>query len=401
MSLPWADIGLSLASLPVLGASGYLGLLALLSLHRPAASRAPAGRTYRFRFVVPAHDEEVGIAETVGSLLAVDYPREMFDVIVVADNCADRTAEVAGKAGASVLVRDEPARRGKGFALRLAFDQILAEGRADAAVVVDADTIVSPNLLNAFAARFELGAQALQAHYGVWNAAESWRTRLLTIAFEAFHGVRSMARERVGLSCGLRGNGMAFTTDVLRRVPHEAFSIVEDLEYGIQLAYAGHRIHYVEEARVFGKMPATETASRSQRRRWEGGRRKIARTHAVTLLKRAWHERSPLFLDLALDVVVPSLSAIGLAWAVGLAVTGVALGLGAALPLAPWLWGASAVFLAAYVLRGWSLSGLGMRGLLDLMAAPAYVAWKIALWPWRAADRPAEWVRTERPSGRS
>ena len=68
-------------------------------------------------------------------------------------------------------------------------------------------------------------------------------------------------------------------------VPHEAFSIVEDLEYGIQLAYAGHRVHYVEEARVFGQMPATETASRSQRRRWEGGRHRMARTHAATLLE--------------------------------------------------------------------------------------------------------------------
>ena len=118
-------------------------------------------------------------------------------------------------------------------------------------------------------------------------------------------------------------------------------------------------------------------------------------------MKRAWGERSPVFLDLALDVLVPSLSTIGVACSLGLVATAVALGLGAALQVAPWLWGASAACLAAYVLRGWALSGLGLRGLLDLLAAPAYVAWKLTLWLWRAPHRPGEWVRTERPPGRS
>ena len=77
---------------------------------------------------------------------------------------------------------------------------------------------------------------------------------MMTIALATFHGVRSLARERLGLSCGLRGNGMGFSKAVLRANPYSAFSIVEDLEYGLQLGYAGFRVQYVHEASVLGQM---------------------------------------------------------------------------------------------------------------------------------------------------
>ena len=98
---------------------------------------------------------------------------------------------------------------------------------------MDADTLVSPNLLRAFAARLDAGAAAVQARYGVRNPDASWRTRLMAIAFALFHDLRSLGRERLGLSAGLRGNGMCFSTRLLREVPHQAFSVVEDLEYGL------------------------------------------------------------------------------------------------------------------------------------------------------------------------
>ena len=138
---------------------------------------------------MPAHNEESQIAVTVQSLRAVDYPPTLSRVLVVADNCSDRTAEVAAVAGATVLVRTDAARRGKGYALDHAFSRSLADGFADVVVVVDADTVVSRNLLTAFAARFEAGALAVQADYAVRNPRSSWRTRLMTVAFAAFHGV--------------------------------------------------------------------------------------------------------------------------------------------------------------------------------------------------------------------
>lgn len=395
MTQPLVDAALSLAALPPLAASGYLA--ALSALARRGTPPPPAARPPRFVVVVPAHDEQRGIGETVRSLLALDYPRSLFRVQVVADNCADETAAAAALAGAEVLVRHDPERRGKGYALRFAFDRVLEAGDADALVVVDADTLVSANLLSAFAARLACGAHALQAHYAVRNAQDSWRTRLLALAFAAMHGVRSLARERLSLSCGLRGNGMAFSAALLRRVPHAAWSVVEDLEYGLQLGYAGERVHYVAEAEVRGEMAAGERASRAQRRRWELGRRAIARQHALPLLRRALEQRSALLADLAADLLVPPLATL-VTWSLaGLSACAVATALGAGPRLAPWLFGVALVSLAAHVLRAWSLSGAGARGLADLALAPAYVAWKLLLKLGPSHRAPREWVRTRRP----
>jgi cellulose synthase/poly-beta-1,6-N-acetylglucosamine synthase-like glycosyltransferase len=384
---------LVLAALPFLAAAVYLAMLAILAGGGTAPSPTHA---VRFDVIVPAHDEEAGVVETVRNLLALDYPRESYRVVVVADNCSDQTAERAAAAGARVLERHDRERRGKGYALAWAFDRLRAEGFADAFVVVDADTSASRNLLGAFAARVADGASALQARYGVRNRDASWRTRLMHLAFTLFHDVRSGARERLRLSVGLRGNGMCFTRGLLERVPHEAFSIVEDLEYGIRLGLAGVRVLDVPEAQVAGDMAASEQASRSQRSRWEGGRLAAARLHAPTLLARAVRERSLLLLDLALDLLVPPLSYLVLGTAAGLAVSLSAWWLSVAGPAVAVLWGTSALALIVYVIRGYAAAGLGWRGLVDVARVPGYMLWKLTLWARPDPGRRGEWVRTTR-----
>ncbi len=393
------DLALAAALLPLVAGAGYLFFLALMSRRTPPPPSGPPA--LKFDLVVPAHDEEGGIGRTVRNLLATDYPRQLFRVLVVADNCSDRTAEVAREAGAQVLARVNQELRGKGYALAHAFEHSAREGFADAVVVIDADTLVSPNLLRAFQARLEAGAKAVQADYAVQNPEASWRTRLIRIALGMFHVLRSQARERLGVSCGLRGNGMCFSHALLKEVPHDAYSVVEDLEYGIRLGRAGHRVHYAGEAHVYGEMVSTEKASRSQRRRWEDGRKQIARQQGPGLLKDGLRRRDGLLLDLAMDVLVPPLSTVAGAVVLALLLSAplaVALQGGSAAAGVAWL---CLLFVVAYVARGWWLSGAGARGLVDLLFAPAYVAWKVALKLRRPANRPGEWVRTTRETTRS
>jgi GT2 family glycosyltransferase len=389
------DLALVALSVLPLAWTGYLGVLALLSWRNPVPTLAGPPQT-RFDVIVPAHDEEIGIAATIASLLAVDYPAELRRVLVVADNCQDATAVRAREAGAIVLERSDTSRRGKGYALEHAFEHSLRDGLADAVAIVDADTIVTPNLLRAFAVRVSRGALAAQAEYGVANRTDSWRTRLMHIALTLFHGVRSSARERLGVSAGLRGNGMAFASTLLRDVPHDAFSIVEDVEYGIRLGLAGHRVEYAGEAQVFGQMVSSEAASRSQRRRWEGGRWALARQHAPKLLARGLARRSLLLLDLAADLLVPPLTYVALATALGFTAASVwwATGHGAWWALLPW--GVTLAGLMTYVVRGVWLSGVGPRAVLDLMWAPVYMSWKIVLNLRASRSKNPEWVRTTR-----
>jgi 1,2-diacylglycerol 3-beta-glucosyltransferase len=394
VNMSWTGLALAVAGLPSLAASLYLAALAVLARRPTSAAHSPP--RVRFDVVVPAHDEEAEIAQTVESLLACEYPRELFRVIVVADNCHDRTAERAAASGARVMVRNAPEHRGKGYALAYAFHRSLAEDFADAVVVVDADTVVSGNLLAVFAGQFEAGAAAVQADYGVRNPRSSWRTRIMTIALATFHGVRSLARERLGLSCGLRGNGMGFSRAVLRATPYSAFSIVEDLEYGLHLGYAGFRVQYVHEARVFGQMVATERASRSQRLRWERGRKALVRRHVPRLLEQAWHRRDPLLLDLALDLMVPPLGQLVALNVIGAMLCVLAARIHGVTPVASYVWGASFLGLLLYVIRGWVLSGIGPQGLIDLLWAPVYVIWKLTLRFRGNARKQEEWIRTTR-----
>ncbi|AKQ70188.1 Glycosyl transferase, group 2 family protein [Myxococcus hansupus] len=402
----WLDVALCLVQLPVAVACGYLLTLTLLS-YRPQPPSTRIAPRRKFDIIIPSHNEELGIARTVMNLSAVDYPAHLRRIIVVADNCSDATAQKAREAGALVLERQDTTKRGKGYALAHAFEFSQKEGFAEAVVVVDADTVVSPNLLTAFALRIEgaegekgqtESAHAMQAHYGVMNPTASWRTRLMTIALGMFHKVRSQGREALGVSCGLRGNGMCFTHHALDKVPHDAFSVVEDLEYGIRLARSGFRVHYVWEAEVLGEMVSAEKQSRSQRQRWEGGRAQMRKLHGWPLLKDGLSKKDGTLLDLAMDVLVPPLSQLVLA-AVGCSVLAGAFSVvsGAPMPWALGVAGFSLTSLGLYVLRGWWVSGVGARGLLDLAWAPVYVVWKVWLMiRGPGAEKRGEWVRTSR-----
>lgn len=379
-------------ALPIAAACLYLLAFTLLSQRPEPGPRS--SRRMKFDIVVPAHDEAAIIEGVVASLRRLDWPEDGFRVLVVADNCSDNTAALARGAGAVVLERQDSEHRGKGYALEFGFAASRRDARAYAVVVVDADTEVSPNLLEAFAGRIEAGAKAVQAHYGVLNAQDSWRTRLMAIALGCFHRVRSRGRERLGLSCGLRGNGWCVTHRLLRAVPYRAYSLAEDIEYGIDLALAGHRIHHADEAQVDALMVSAEAAANTQRRRWEDGRRQLIRARLGPLLRAASRPDGAVCFDLALDLLMPPLSWVLLGVVALLALAGLALPW---VPeAAPWfLVGlACAASLLLHVLRGWQLSGVGWRGIFDLLHVPFFVLWKLLLMLRRHDS--AQWIRTRR-----
>lgn len=380
-----------IAGIPAIAACVYL--LALTVLSAPLAALPPSRRELRFDVIVPAHNEEQVIAAAVASLRSVDWPQDKFRVVVVADNCTDATAAIASRAGAHVLQRQDPENRGKGYALDYAFKASRARKWADAVVVVDADAQVSSNILEAFAQRIERGDQAIQAHYGVSNTNASWRTRLLSIAKAAFHIVRSRARERLKVSCGIRGNGWCVTHSVLDRVPYQAFSLTEDLEYGIALGMAGFRVAYADEAHSDAEMVSGEKASRKQRQRWEQGRFMLMRTKTLPLLTRAARNRSGVCLDLALDLLVLPLSYVAL----NVFLLGALIVVAGDEASRVWSWAclACALALVLHILRGWQLSGAGWRGLLDLGRAPFFLLWKLMVMI-GGSRASKEWVRTKR-----
>lgn len=379
------------AGLVVLPIWLYLLVLVLASFRRRPP---PDDATRRLVCVVPAHNEEEGIGATVKSLLSADYPPELRRVLVIADNCTDETAARAREAGALVLERKDDERRGKGYALERAFEHVLADDFAHGVIVVDADTVVARNLWRAVSARIAAGDRAMQVTNAVRNPDAGWRPRLQAIAMAMINGVRSLGRERLGLSVGLRGTGMAFARGTLEQVPHRVYGVVEDVEYGVRLGLAGIRVAFAPETWISSDAPVTAATALSQRRRWEGGRFALMRTLLPRVLGAAVQARSRLLVDLACDLLVPPISYPALIVALGLALeAGHVIVTGDVSPAAP-LWIFSFAALMAYVLRGVAFSGTGLRGLVTLAAAPAYIAWKVVVArPWKGSDR---WVRTRR-----
>jgi len=389
---------LAAAGLPFLAASLYLLALTLL-WRRPALLPARDARL-SFCILVPAHNEAGGITGTIRSLQALDYPEALRNIVVVADNCTDDTAGAAAAANAHVIVRADSERRGKGWALQYAIDTLLDPSNAlphwDALVVIDADTVVSPNLLRTMAAHLEAGALAVQAAYLPARGGNGPLAVITDVAFTAFHHVRSGGRERLGLSCGLRGNGMAFRRSLLRDVPHAAFSRTEDLEFGVLLGLRGIRVAFAGQTAVYGEMPEHRAVAARQRERWIGGRAAIARRFAWPLLVDAVRRRSLIPADLAIDLLIAPLSVLALASMAGLAASLMLSAATGAFTVSTAVWAVACAGLAIHVGHAARLAGQGRAFLRAARTLPGYAIGK-ALITFRSL-RPSEetWVRTTR-----
>jgi cellulose synthase/poly-beta-1,6-N-acetylglucosamine synthase-like glycosyltransferase len=338
--------------------------------------------------VIPAHNEALTINRCLASLANCTRPDSVkVGVLVIADNCSDATADVARGFGAEVMVRTDPVHAGKGFALRCAFQRLLADG-VDAMLVVDSDSVAEPNLLTETVKWLDSGADGVQAPYLVLNSTESPRTRIMNLAFMAFNVLRPRGRARLGLSAGILGNGFALRRSTLQAVPYSAESIVEDLEYHLQLVRSGRRIAFADSTCVRADMPTHGAAASTQRSRWEGGRLGVAARTVPTLVREISRGNVRLVEPLLDLLLLP----------VGFQVLILLVAL--AIPFGPGRWWAlvSLSIICAHVSTAIIIGGGGVSELIALLAAPCYVAWKLAELPniLHSARRDMQWIRTER-----
>ncbi|OWK46784.1 glycosyltransferase family 2 protein [Fimbriiglobus ruber] len=220
----------------------------------------------RLAILIPAHDEEDGLPVTLRSISESDYPPDLIRVVVVADNCSDRTAAVARSFGAEVIERVDPLLKGKGYALAKGLPVAL-DGPTDAVVIVDADAELAADCLRKLAVELADGAAVAQAAVAIRGRHGCSVGLIGAVGSEIENGV-SAGRDRLGLSVPLRGSGMAFRREVLDSIPWKAFGITEDAEYDAALRRARVRVRFVTEARLRTGAPPTPEAMLTQRRRW-------------------------------------------------------------------------------------------------------------------------------------
>jgi cellulose synthase/poly-beta-1,6-N-acetylglucosamine synthase-like glycosyltransferase len=378
-------VTLLLLTLPLVVELAMLTLaFRLPSRHRRSA--AATSTPIRLAVIIPAHNEEVLIGSCVESL-RVSAAGTTTRIIAVAHNCSDRTTERAAKAGAEVVTCNDPQARGKGSALACGFEYAAAQG-VDAALVVDADSTVSSNLIGLVREALGNGAEAVQCRYEMESSSKRPATRLTALAFRGFNVVRPIGRNRLGLSAGILGNGFAVQQAVLAQNPYNSLSVVEDLEYHIRLVLSGKKVQFLHDAKVWSGMPPSKQGDATQRSRWEGGRANTAATWLAPLLRQLMRGR--------LRMMEPLLDLISLP----IGYVAFLLFFALCLPL-EWLRVyalAAGTILGCHVLAA-AWVGNDFAGDLRILArVPGYILWKLSMVPsiMRSSRTNASWVRTER-----
>jgi 1,2-diacylglycerol 3-beta-glucosyltransferase len=359
-------------------------------------TRKSVDQIKKFAFVVPAHNEAEGIQETLRSLQGVTYPKDHFDIVVVADNCTDATAQISREMATTVLERQSETAKGKGFALKYAFQTLLPHDY-DAFVVIDADSIVDENFLSVINSYFVSGYRVVQASCGILNAEATPLTYLFYIGNVLENHLFYEGKRRLGFPSILRGNGMCFSREIIESYPWDAFSVVEDTEYAIKLLREGIDIPFASDALLYARQPENLEQAHSQRVRWASGNMKMTKGFAFKLIMEGIYKRNLFLADTGLSLLVLSKPFLFLlTFLMGFIALFNSFFFQSVQVISYWALGLCAAQFV-YIFLGIILGGLDSHKIKFLVKSPFYFGWMIfivilGMFGYRANS----WVRTKR-----
>lgn len=226
----------------------------------------------RFMAIIPAHNEEMVIENLVNSLKNQDYPKDRYDIYVIADNCTDRTAQIAKDAGAIVYERFDAQHKTKGYSLQWFLQQKIKEDAPyDAFCVFDADNIVDVNFLKNMNKKLCQGETVVQGYRDIKNPTDSWITAGYAIFYWTMNRFYHLARYNVGLSPLINGTGFMVRFDVIKPDGWDTKTLTEDIEFSLKRIIKGQKLGWATDAIVYDEQPVGFKQSWSQRSRWTVG----------------------------------------------------------------------------------------------------------------------------------
>ena len=226
----------------------------------------------RFMAIIPAHNEESVIKNLVESLNKQNYPKELFDIYVIADNCTDATAQIAKTAGAIVYERFDEENKTKGHALNWFLNQKIEEDAPyDAFCVFDADNIVDENFIKNMNKKLCQGEDVVQGYRDIKNPTDSWVSAGYAIFYWTMNRFYHLARYNLGLSPLINGTGFMVKFDVVKPHGWDTKTLTEDIEFSLKRIIAGKKLGWATDAIVYDEQPVDFKQSWSQRSRWTVG----------------------------------------------------------------------------------------------------------------------------------
>ncbi|MFQ6092052.1 MAG: glycosyltransferase family 2 protein [bacterium] len=375
---------------------GYLYLLAIVSFWPQKRPKPTHPLKTEFAIIVPAQNEADTISRTLSSIHSLDYPRRLYEVFVIADNCTDETAAVVRGFGVRCFQRWDREKRGKGYALQWAFRKLAEEHvRPDAFLIIDADTLLASDFLKVMNQKILEGEKALQGYYDVLHPEGSIMASLSYFGFALSRHLKFKGRTRLGWTTNLLGNGMCFHRSIIDRFGWPATSIVEDLEYGMMLLLNEVRVAFVPEAKICAEMPSTFKRSKAQRVRWDVGKFSVRNTYLPKLMKAALQRRDLAFFDAAMELLIPPFS-LFVAVVVGFFLAFLIVSFkGLDLPFVLWVVIVGALF--TYTLLGLAVARASMRMYKNLLYAPYFLLWRVFIAVVGIVTQgKGKWIKTKR-----
>ncbi|MDY6902614.1 MAG: glycosyltransferase, partial [Cyanobacteriota bacterium] len=299
--------------------------------------------------------------------------------------------------GVQVIERHDTNRLGKGYALDYGLNHLKSQA-PDVVVFIDADCLVSQGTIEQVIQKAFTTRRPVQATY-LMTKSDSYspKASVSAFAFKVKNLVRPLGLSQLGQPCLLTGTGMAFPWEVINSVDTASSNIVEDMTLGFDLSLAGHPPIFCPQSNVTGYLPQEVKTARGQRTRWEHGHLQTIFTYVPLLLKEGFKQkRFDLFVS-ALDLCVPPLSLLVIAWlgvTIFASVTGILLGIWTSAVIS--IFAGSLLFTAIF--SAWTKFGRSDLPFIQLLTVPFYILWKIPLYFQFLIKRQKSWVRTKRDS---
>ena len=257
-------------------------------------------KNHKFMAILPAHNEENVIENLIESLKNQDYPKELLDIYVIADNCTDRTAEIARKAGAYVVERfeEDPAKKTKGAAMNWFLKQKVEEdAQYDAFFVFDSDNIVDKNFTKVMNKKLCQGEDVVQGYRDIKNPTDSWVAAGYAIFYWTMNRFYHLARYNLGLSPLINGTGFMVKFDIIKEHGWNTKTLTEDIEFSLKRIIEGRRLGWATDAIVYDEQPVGFKQSWSQRSRWTIGHIQCLEEYTIPLTKAVRKHKTVMNFD--------------------------------------------------------------------------------------------------------
>lgn len=272
---------------------------------------------HKFAIIIAAKNEKNTIGKSVECILnKLNYPRDKYDVFVVADNCTDDTAMIATQAGAIVIERNDITKVSKGYALEFAFNHLLSlEEKYEAYCIFDADTIPHKEYLNYMNDAFEAGESIANCFLDSQNWTQNISSGVSSLWYLRDCRFSCHTRSAIGLPCMLSGHGIMIANSVIEEIGGwDSVGLLEDAEFTINRVLEGKKIGYVKDAIIYDDNPSKVSDTFKRNIRMGNGLSKLFFDKGGSLLKNFFCSFKFKYLDMFLTLMFAPIAVIAVIW---------------------------------------------------------------------------------------